>query len=29
MESAKNNGAPVRTDWGYRRPVDPAVAVSA
>ena len=22
-------GAPVRTDWGYRRAVDPAVAVSA
>jgi predicted dehydrogenase len=29
MESARNNGAPVRTEWGYRRAVDPAVAVTA
>ena len=29
MESAANGGAPVRTDFGYRRSVDPAVVVSA
>jgi glucose-fructose oxidoreductase len=29
MESAANGGAPVRTDWGYRRAIDPAVAVRA
>jgi glucose-fructose oxidoreductase len=29
MESARNNGAPVRTDFGYRRAVDPAAAVTA
>ena len=28
MESARNNGAPVRTDWGYRRAVDPAAVVT-
>ena len=27
MDSAANGGAPVRTDFGYRRAVDPAVAV--
>jgi predicted dehydrogenase len=29
LESASKDGAPVRTDWGYRRAVDPAVAVNA
>jgi glucose-fructose oxidoreductase len=29
MDSAANGGAAVRADWGYRRAVDPAVAVSA
>jgi glucose-fructose oxidoreductase len=29
MDSAANGGAPVRTDWGYRRAIDPAVAVRA
>jgi predicted dehydrogenase len=29
MESAANAGAPVRTDYGYKRAVDPAVAVKA
>jgi hypothetical protein len=29
LTSVKNGGAPVRTDWGYRRAIDPAVAVSA
>jgi glucose-fructose oxidoreductase len=29
LESVGRGGAPVRTDWGYRRAVDPAVAVSA
>jgi glucose-fructose oxidoreductase len=29
LESVGNGGAPVRTDWGYRRAVDPAVAVNA
>ena len=27
LESVKRDGAPVRTDWGYRRAIDPAVAV--
>jgi predicted dehydrogenase len=27
MDSLANNGAPVRTDWGYRRAVDPAAVV--
>jgi hypothetical protein len=29
LESVKRDGASVRTDWGYRRAVDPAVAVKA
>lgn len=29
LTSVKNGGAPVRTDWGYRRAIDPAVAVNA
>jgi hypothetical protein len=29
LTSVKNGGAHVRTDWGYRRAIDPAVAVSA
>ena len=29
LDSVGRGGAPVRTDWGYRRAVDPAVAVSA
>ena len=29
FESVKRGGATVRTDWGFRRAVDPAVAVSA
>jgi glucose-fructose oxidoreductase len=29
LESAGKNGAPVRTDWGYKRAVDPAVAVTS
>jgi len=29
LESAARDGAPVRTDYGYRRTVDPAVAVKA
>jgi predicted dehydrogenase len=29
MESARNNGAPVRTDFGYRRAVDPAAVVKS
>jgi predicted dehydrogenase len=29
LESAAKDGATVRTDWGYRRAVDPAVAVDA
>ncbi|SFI68651.1 Gfo/Idh/MocA family protein [Caulobacter sp. UNC279MFTsu5.1] len=28
LESAAKDGATVRTDWGYRRAVDPAVAVN-
>ena len=27
LESVSKNGAPVRTDWGYRREVDPAAVV--
>ena len=27
MDSVANNGAPVRTDWGYRRAFDPAAVV--
>jgi predicted dehydrogenase len=27
LDSAAQNGAPVRTDWGYRRAVDPAAVV--
>ncbi|RAK50845.1 Gfo/Idh/MocA family protein [Phenylobacterium deserti] len=27
MDSAARGGAPIRTDWGYRRPVDPAAVV--
>jgi len=29
LESVEKGGAPVRTDWGYRRAIDPAIAVSA
>jgi predicted dehydrogenase len=29
LESAGRGGATVRTNWGYRRAVDPAVAVKA
>ena len=29
LDSVAHGGAPVRTDWGYRRAVDPAVAVNA
>jgi glucose-fructose oxidoreductase len=29
LESARNNGALVRTDWGYRRAVDPAAVVTS
>ncbi len=27
FESIRNGGAPVKTDWGYRRAVDPAAVV--
>ena len=27
LESAAQGGAPVKTDWGYKRAVDPATVV--
>jgi predicted dehydrogenase len=29
LQSVERGGAPVRADWGYRRAVDPAIAVMA